>query len=88
MNAKKSDRSFYICAGIVAYLAIFLLSVHMSIVSPKVPDDNILTIFQLALDRLTSKPLDIFPITSVSYTHLDVYKRQIFAIAGKMMQGF
>ena len=70
MNAKKSDRSFYICAGIVAYLAIFLLSVHMSIVSPKVPDDNILTIFQLALDRLTSKPLDIFPITSNSFQYL------------------
>ena len=42
----------------------------MSIVSPKVPDDNILTIFQLALDRLTSKPLDIFPITSNSFQYL------------------
>lgn len=70
MNAKKSDRSFYIGVGIIAYLFIAFLGIHMSVVSVQVKDQNILDILQKAMDHLSSSPLDIFPITSGSFQYL------------------
>lgn len=42
----------------------------MSIVSPQVADQNIFNVFGLALDRLTSQPLNVFPITANSFQYL------------------
>lgn len=70
MNPKKNNKNFYIGAGIISFIFIFLLSCHMGKYSVKYPKKEMFDVFLGGLSRMFETPLDIAPIPGDSIKYL------------------
>lgn len=70
MGPKKSNKSFYIGAGIVGYIFILLLSGQMGKYEARHPTADFGKVFSQGFSNLFSNPFDIFPLSASAFKYI------------------
>ena len=70
MGPKKSNKSFYIGAGIVGYIFILLLSGQMGKYEARHPTADFGKVFSQGFSNLFSNPFDIFPLSASAFKYV------------------
>lgn len=70
MGPKKSNKPFYIGAGIVGYIFILLLSGQMGKYEARHPTADFGKVFSQGFSNLFSNPFDIFPLSAAAFKYI------------------
>lgn len=70
MGPKKSNKPFYIGAGIVGYIFILLLSGQMGKYEARHPTADFGKVFAQGFSNLFSNPFDIFPLSAAAFKYI------------------
>lgn len=70
MGPKKSNKSFYIGAGIIGYIFVLLLSCQMGKYEARHPTADLGKVFSQGFSNLFSNPFDIFPLSVSAFKYI------------------